>query len=158
MARQTNVYGDHLFSSVTNEGDQNILLRTAELHCSGRKRDALREYENLTQASRSMLGTCIYEIRLMLLKGDYRVASSRLVDIISSKVGLGTSPLDALIFMLKSQCDVFTDLKLQEAVDMARQVRRVWLEPLEIDNVTDIIVSRTCFLSLYLFRFIFKNC
>ena len=158
MARQPNVYENHLFSSVTNEEDQNILLRTAELHCSGRKRDAFLEYENLTLVSRSMPGTCIYEIRLMLLKGDYRMASSRLVDIISPTAGPDTSPLDALIFMLKSQCDVFTDLKLQEAVNMARQVRRIWLEPLEIDNITDITVSRTYFLSLYLFRFIFKNC
>jgi hypothetical protein len=147
MARRNNVYESHLLSSVTNKEDQNVLLRAAELQCSGRKHDARLEYENLTPASRSIPGISIYEIRLMLMKGDFRAASSRLEDIIG-QADLGTSPLDALMLLMKSHCDVFTQIKLQEAVNVARQVRRVWLEPMEIHDVTDTFVGGTYFLSL----------
>jgi hypothetical protein len=141
MVRQKNVYEGHLLSSVANKEDQNVLLRAAELQRSESMQDAVHEYENLL-ASRSIPGVLIYKIRLMLMKGDFRNASSSLEDMIDPKMDLASSPLDALILLLKCHCDVFIHLKLQEAVDMARQVRQIWLEPIEIVSATDNYVSK----------------
>lgn len=158
MARQINVYDDHLLSRVTNKEDQKVLLKVAEFQCNGCKRDALLEYENLTPASRSMPGISIYETRLLLMKGDFRTASCRLADMIGPNIDLATSPVDGLLLLLKSQCEVFSDLKLQEAVNTARHVRRVWLEFKDMESVTDIFVSRNYFVTLDLFTFIFQGC
>lgn len=84
----------------------------------------------------------------MLMKGDFQKASCRIDEIIDPKVELHSSPVDALSLILKYYCDVFIHLKLQEAVDVARQIRQVWLEPMEIDDVTDNSVSGTNFISL----------
>jgi hypothetical protein len=59
---------------------------------------------------------------------------------------------------LKSQCDVFSDLKLQEAVNTAREVRRVWLEATEMDSVTDTFVSGYFFVLRVFLAFITKGC
>jgi hypothetical protein len=76
LARQDNVYGSHLLSSVTSKEDQNVLLKAAELHCSGHWQEALIEYEKSTPETRSIPGISIYEIRLMVMKGNFRAASS----------------------------------------------------------------------------------
>ena len=144
MVQQQNIYCGHLLSGVANKEDQNVLLKAAELQRSGRMQDAVYEYESLL-ASRSIPGVLIYKIRLMLMKGDFRYASSTLEGMIDPKMDVASSPLDALILLLKCHCDVFTLLKLQEAVDMARQVRQIWLEPIEIVSATDNYVSKIHF-------------
>ena len=141
MTPQSNIYTNHLLHSVTNKQDQNVLLRAADLQGAGRMQDALFEYHNLTTESRSLPGPSVYEIRLLFMKGDFRLASSRLKEVVNPKADLKTSPLDALVLLLKCHCEAFTELKLQEAVDVARQVRRIWLEPLQMDGITDTFVS-----------------
>ena len=140
MEQPRNVYEGHLLSKVANKEDQNVLLKAAEMQRCGRMQDAVHEYENIV-ASRSIPGVLIYKIRLMLMKGDFRNASSTLEDMIDPKMDLASSPLDALIILLKHHCDVFIHLKLQEAVDVARQVRQIWLEPIEAVSATDTYVS-----------------
>lgn len=147
MASQNN-YEGHLLNNITNKDDQRILLKAAEFQYSGRMKEALLEYGKLTAATRRIPGVCIYETRLMLVKGDFQKASCRIDEIIDPKVELHSSPVDALSLLLKYYCDVFIHLKLQEAVDVARQIRQVWLEPIEIDDVTDNSVSGCSFISL----------
>lgn len=128
MDQHVNSYDNHLLSSVKSDGDQNILLKAAELQASGRLHDAVLQY-NILQESRDIPGVIIYEVRLLLMKGDFQKASSRLDNIISSDTNIASSPTEALILLMKVHCEVFLYLKLQEATDTARKVRQMWLEP-----------------------------
>jgi lipopolysaccharide biosynthesis regulator YciM len=147
MVRQNN-YEGHLLSNITNENDQSVLLKAAEFQCSERVQEALFEYGRLTIATRRIPGASIYEVRLMLMKGDFQKASSRIDEIIDPNTDLRSSTLDALLILLKCYCGIFIHLKLQEAVDVARQVRQVWLDPIEINDMTDNFVSGTTFVPL----------
>lgn len=128
MDQQVDPYCNHLLSSVTNDGDQKILLKAAELQGSGRLHDALLQYDSLKE-SRNIQGVVIYETRLLLMKGDFRKASSRLDNIICPSTNIASSPTEALILLLKNYCKVFLYLELQEAIDVARKARQIWLEP-----------------------------
>ncbi|KAF8858737.1 hypothetical protein BDZ45DRAFT_743164 [Acephala macrosclerotiorum] len=128
MDEQVNSYDNHLLGSVTNDGDQKILLKATELRGSGRLHDAALQYDSL-QESRDIPGVVIYETRLLLMKGDFRKASSRLDNIIGRDTNIASSPIEALILLMKVYCNVFLYLELQEAIDAARKVRQIWLEP-----------------------------
>ncbi|KAF1994665.1 hypothetical protein P154DRAFT_581613 [Amniculicola lignicola CBS 123094] len=133
MGDQCSFYDQHLLSHVTNKCDQNIIVRAAELQSHGRLHDAALQYENL-QESRSVSGVVVYESRLLLMKGDFKKASSTLDKIIGPTTKITSSPTDALIILMKAHCNCFLHLHLQEAVDTARAVWEAWLGPAEVDK------------------------
>jgi len=140
-------YDDHLLSSVTNDIDQKVLLKAAELQGSGRLHDAALQYDGL-QKSRDKPGLYIYEARLLLMKGHFQKASSLLDNIIGPVTSITSSPAEALILLMKVYCDVFLYLELQEAIDTAREVRKIWLEPEATDKepITDTNVCASDFM------------
>ncbi len=127
MEKQVNSYDNHLLGNITNDADQKALLTAAELQGSGRLHDAVLQYDSL-QESRNIPGVVIYEARLLLMKGDFQKASSRLNSIIGTDTDIASSPTEALILLMKVYCNAFLYLQLQEAIDAARKVRKRWLE------------------------------